>query len=62
MMMCWILVSCQDRVQQRSVEQITVLSCGGAKVQFIIRVVAVPVVGASLASLATNRSSFASVE
>ena len=31
------------------VEQITVLSCGGAWVQFIIRVIAAPVVTASLA-------------
>ena len=34
---------------------------GGAQVQFVIRVVAVPVNMASLASVAKNMSSFASV-
>ena len=40
-------------------EQINGLSCEGAQVQFIISVVAVPVVAAFLASLATIMRSFA---
>ena len=55
------VVSFQDRVQQCFAEQIAGLSRGGAEVQFIIRVVAIPVNIASQACLALNMRSFASV-